>query len=433
MNVSQFLNIEPWWRFGVALLIGSLIGLEREFIQQHLKEPDFAGIRTFALIALLGAVSAFLGQQLGVLTPALVAFGGLILLVVSSYIGALLRTREEEGITTEVAAMLVFLLGGLTFWEPVEVAGALAVIVALLLSMKGQLHEAIRRMSREDLRVALEFGLVSAVVLPLLPNNTLDPLNVLNPFQIWLLVVFVSGIGFVGYVLIKALGAERGTGLAAILGGIVSSTATTISFAGRSKTSPQLSRVFSMAIILASGVMFPRVWFEVLVIHRPLIRLISLPLGLMLAASLLIVWSFWRQRHRDDQLEEHDQEAVKLANPLKLSTAITFGLVFAVVLVAVKVAQLLLGTTGVYIAALVSGLADVDAITLSVAKLASSGQIADQVAAIAIAIAALMNTLSKAIIAYVVGTVDLRRVVLRSFAIILTMGVVGGGLMLLLF
>ncbi len=433
MNVGQFLNIEPWWRFGVALLIGSLIGLEREFIQQHLKEPDFAGIRTFALIALLGALSAFLSQELGVLTPALVAFGGLILLVVSSYVGALLRTRAEEGITTEVAAMLVFLLGGLTFWEPVEVAGALAVIVALLLSMKGRLHEAIRRMSREDLRVALEFGLVSAVILPLLPNRTLDPLNVLNPFQIWLLVVFVSGIGFAGYVLIKALGAERGTGLAAILGGIVSSTATTISFAGRSKTSPQLSRVFSMAIILASGVMFPRVWFEVLVIHRPLIRLISLPLGLMLAASLLMVWLFWRQRHSDQHLTDHDQEAVKVANPLKLSTAITFGLVFAIVLVAVKVAQLLLGTTGVYIAALISGLADVDAITLSVSKLASTGQLPDQVAATAIAIAALMNTLSKAIIAYVVGTVDLRRVVLRPFAIILIAGAVGGGVMLLLF
>ncbi len=425
MPPADLIILEPWWRFGVALLIGALIGLEREFIQQHRQTPDFAGIRTFSLITLLGAVTAYLAGEFGLL-PGMIAFAGLILLAVASHVGAQLRARREAGITTEVAAMLAFLLGAMVLWGPAEVAIALSVIVALLLSLKGSLHNVIRRMSAEDLRVTLEFALVAAVVLPLLPNRDVDPLGVINPFQVWLLVVFVSGIGFGGYVLMKVLGAEKGIGLTGLLGGIVSSTATTLSFSARSKETPALSSHFAQAILLASSVMVPRILIEVLVVHPPLLSIVSIPLALMLLAGLGAVVALRRQ-HRP----EGDEKAVELSNPLKLSTAVLFGLAFAVVLVIVELAQRFFGSTGVYITSALTGLTGVDAITLSVARLARQGALAEQVAASAVVIAALVNTLAKAAIAYTLGSPALRRTILIAFGTVSAVGAVSVAVLLI--
>jgi len=202
-------DFEPWWRFGFALVIGALIGLEREFYQQKEDAPDFAGIRTFSLIALLGSVTAFLATDFGI-SLAVIALGGLILMTTVSYSRALSRSDTETGITTEVAAILTFLFGALVMGDHAIVAIALAVITSLLLTFKGKLHEFIRNMSSDDIHVTLQFALVAAVIFPLLPNRTIDPLGLLNPSQIWLMVVFVSGIGFSGYVLMKILGTSQG-------------------------------------------------------------------------------------------------------------------------------------------------------------------------------------------------------------------------------
>jgi uncharacterized membrane protein (DUF4010 family) len=214
--ITQLLNLEPWWRFAAALLIGALIGLEREFVQQRSGEQEFGGIRTFALMALLGAVAAFLTDQYGPLIF-VVVYLGLILLLWASLLASSMR-GVEEGITTEVTALLVPLFGAMMIWNQPAVAAALGVITALILALKPRLHGAARRMSAEDLRATLEFSIITAVVLPLLPNEGFGPYGVLNPFQIWLLVVFISGIGFLGYVLMKYLGPERGIGITGILG-----------------------------------------------------------------------------------------------------------------------------------------------------------------------------------------------------------------------
>jgi uncharacterized membrane protein (DUF4010 family) len=420
--MTNLLNIEPWWRFGVALLIGALVGLEREFTQQKTGEPDFAGIRTFSLIGLLGAVTALLVTEFESLAIALVALGGLILLTVASYLGDVIRTMEEDGITTEVSVMLAYLLGAMVVWDMAEIAIALAVITALLLSLKGSLHEAIRRMHAEDLRVTLQFGLVAAVVLPLLPDRALDPLGVINPFQVWKLVVFISGIGFAGYVLMKVLGAEHGINLAGLLGGLVSSTATTLSFSTRSKETPALSSHFAQAIVITSSVMFPRIAIEVLAVYPPLLRYVIVPLAAMLGAGVVIVILMWRRHAQEESVD--DEKAVELANPLKLTTAIMFGLVFAVVLIVVEIAQDFFGAAGVYAASVITGLTDVDAITLSVSELAGDGQLAPQVAGTAIIIAALTNTIVKAGIAYSVGSPTLRRVIIRMFGVIVIVGVI---------
>lgn len=412
---------EPWWRFGAALLIGALIGLEREFIWQRSGDPEFAGIRTFSLMALLGAMAAFFAEHHGVLLF-LAPYLGMVLLVWASHLGNIYH-EAEEGITTEVVALLVPLLGAMVIWDYAELAAGLAVVVALVLALKPALHGLARRMSSADLRATLEFALITAVVLPLLPDQDLGPYGVLNPRSIWLLVVLVSGISFLGYVLMKLLGAEHGVGLTGVLGGLVSSTAVTLSFAGRSRTTPDLSRLFAIAILLASCVMFPRVLVEVLVVNAGLLGRVALPLVAMLAAGLVGAAVLWR---RQRQARHETEKAVELANPLRITAAVTFGLAFALVLVVVRVASEFLGNAGVYLASALAGLVDVDAITLSASELAASGQLQAEVAAGSIVLASLVNTAVKAATASTLGTPQLRRVILQVFGIMLAVGLATG-------
>jgi uncharacterized membrane protein (DUF4010 family) len=423
--MTDLLNLEPWWRFGAAILIGALVGLEREFVQQRKGEPDFAGIRTFSLMALLGAVTAFVTEQHGIL-PFVVVYAGLALLVWVSYLGDVYRGREE-GITTEVAALLVPLLGAMVVWDLAELAVALSVITALVLSLKPRLHNIARRMSTQDLWATLEFALIAAVVLPLLPDRTFGPLNVLNPYEIWLLVVFVSGIGFLGYVLMKVLGAEKGIGLTGLLGGLASSTATTLSFAGRSKKTPALSAAFGSAIVLASTMMFFRVLIEVLVVYQPLTGSVMLPVGAMFLTGWIVFAILWR---REQSTELSNQGAVELTNPLNLSTAIKFGLLFAVILMVTKAADSFFGTVGLYVASVITGLTDVDSITLSVSELAATDQIGHRVATVAIILAVLTNTISKAALALALGSRELRRTVICAFGAMVLVGIISAAAML---
>lgn len=425
MDFSDFLNIEPWWRFAVALLNGALIGLEREFIQQRRDNPDFAGIRTFSLVSLLGAVTGFLAAEFGI-GPLLVALGGLILLGVSSYIGDFITTGQIGGITTEVSVLLAYVLGVLVMTDWAQVAVALAVIVSLLLALKDPLHGIARRMSTQDLRTTLEFALVAAVVLPILPNETIDPWGVVNPSQIWLLVVFVSGIGFGGYVLMKIVGTERGISITGVLGGIVSSTATTLSLSTQSKLNPALSRQFAQAIVLASTVMIPRVAIILIVVNAALLPIIALPFAAMLLTGIITVLFLRSGARHVDGADDVDVE-----NPLKISTAVVFGLVFAVVLVIVTLAQEYLGNAGVYIAAMLTGLTGVDPITLSVGRLADQGALAAIVAASAIVIATVMNTAAKVGIVMMVGSSELRRQIIWSLGAVVLVGAAAVGVLLL--
>lgn len=424
-SISEF---EPWWRFGFALVIGALIGLEREFFQQKEDSPDFAGIRTFSLIALLGSVSSYLADDFGIILAAL-ALGGLILMIVVSYSGALVRSKTETGITTEVAAILTFLFGVLVMGDHASVAIALAVITSLLLTFKGKLHGFIRNMSVDDIHVTLQFALVAAVILPLLPNRTIDPLGLLNPFQIWMMVVFISGIGFSGYVLMKIRGPSRGINLMGVLGGLASSTATTISFSSASREYPQMAQHYARAVVLASTVMFPRVLFLILVIHPPLAFKIIIPFILMLLTGLIFI--FVSQKNKSPEAVAIHPE-YKITNPLKLSTAIKFGLLFAFVLIVVEYSQKLLGSSGVYLASFLTGLTDVDAITLSVARLAKNAQLSSDVAGISVMIAALMNTVSKGAISYFSGSPELRKPVIRAFMLMVLVGAVSSGVVFLL-
>jgi uncharacterized membrane protein (DUF4010 family) len=416
--MANIIDIEPWWRFGAALLIGALIGIEREFVQQHATERGFAGIRTFSFIALFGAVAAYASEST---TPAvfLIAYGGYALLLSGSRIANTLR-GESGGITTEVVALLTPLLGALVIWGRVEIAAALAVVTALILTLKFPLHDIARRMTVADLRATLEFGLLAIVILPLLPNRALDPYGVLNPFVIWLLVVFVSGMNFLGYILMKLLGPERGTGLAGLFGGLVSSTAATVSFASQSREDPTLSPATTVAILLASGIMLPRQIVEVLVVNPSLIGELWVPTLIMLVVGIALTAFLWRQRPREIK------HTMDLANPLRISTALSFALIFTVVLLVVKLASSGFGNTGLLVASGVSGLAGVDSITLSASSLAASGQIGAQAAAGAIWLATLVNTAEKAVLAMVLGSLPVRRTIGWTFAAMLLVGLIAG-------
>lgn len=423
--MQSFINLEPWWRFGAAILIGALIGIEREFVAQHAEQRSFAGIRTFSFISLFGALAAFLAAAHG-FALFLVAYGGYILLVAGTRVASVFR-GQTEGMTTEVVAIMTPMLGALVVWGHADIAAALSVITALLLSLKPPLHEIARRMNLEDLRATLQFGLIAVVVLPLLPNRPMGPFGVLNPFQIWLLVVFVSGISFLGYILMKMLGPERGTGLAGLFGGLVSSTATTVSFAGRSKSDPTLSAVSALAIVLASAAMFPRVIAEVLVVNPSLMLRLVWPLVGMLLAGVAITLILWRKRPSEDSAES---EHIQLANPLRFSSAITFAVLFIIVLIVVKAASETFGQTGVFLAAGLSGLTGVDSITLSAAGLAARGQLGAGAASTAIVIASLANTAVKAGLAAFLGSGAVRRTIFWALAVMMLVGLVASWLAL---
>ncbi len=422
--MQDFINLEPWWRFGAALLIGALIGIEREFVQQRADSTSFAGIRTFALISLFGALAAFAADLHG-FEIFLVSYGGFILMVAGNRIASVWQGLTT-GMTTEVVAVLTPVLGALVIWDRADVAAALGVITALMLAMKPRLHMIARRMSGEDLRATLQFGLISLVVLPLLPDQEFGPFAVLNPVEIWLLVILVSGISFVGYLLMKILGPRQGTGLAGVFGGLVSSTATTVSFASHSRESPDLSSLAGIAVVLASTVMFPRIFIEVLVVYPPLLRLLALPLLVMLVTGALAARYYWRRSAQAESEEIRD--VVDLSNPLRLQTALLFAAMFAVVLLVVEYANSAFGSAGLFAVSALSGLTGVDSITLSVSGLTSVGQLDLANAAIAILIAAIINTGFKLGLVHFMGTERLRSVVWKSFALVIAVGAVSGWL-----
>jgi uncharacterized membrane protein (DUF4010 family) len=405
-------------RFGAALGLGLLLGLERE--RKRDAELLFGGVRTFALIALLGALGAFLERELNQGWLVLAAFVAVSALVVVSYITT--AARGEMGITTEISALLAFIVGALCGWDRAGVASVTTVVCLLLLTLKDYLHRLARRVELEDVEATLQFAVISIIILPLLPNETFGPapLNVINPYKIWLMVVLIAGLNFLGYVLVKVLGNEHGLVVTGILGGLVSSTAVTLSFSQRSRQEPAMSSAFVLAIIAAWTIMFLRVVVIVGVINPSLASVLGSPLGSMAATGSLISLVLWRRARSPET-----GVVTAGANPFELGEAIKFGLLFGVVTVVAKAAQVYLGETGLYLAGAVAGLTDVDAISLSMANLAAAGGANITVAARTIVIAVLSNTLVKTGMAVFLGTPALRRILLLATLLVFIAAVVG--------
>ena len=405
-------------RFGVALGLGLLLGLERE--RKRDAELLFGGVRTFALIALLGALSAFMEHELDQSWLIIATFVALSALVIVSY--ATTAARGELGITTEVTALLSFIVGALCGWEKVGVASVAAVISLLLLALKDFLHGLARRVELADVEATLTFAVISVIILPLLPNQNFGPppIDVINPYKIWLMVVLIAGLNFLGYLLVKVLGGEHGLILTGILGGLVSSTAVTLSFSQRSRQEPAMSSAFVLAIVIAWTIMFFRVVVMVGLVYRDLAKDLALALGCMAAAGLLVSLVLWRRSRAPET-----GVVTAGANPFELSEAIKFGLLFGIVIIAAKAAQTYLGATGLYLAGALAGLTDVDAISLSMANLAKTNPESLLVAARTIVIAVVANTLVKAGMAVFMGAPALRRTVVLATLLLLIAAAAG--------
>ena len=403
-------------RFAVAIGLGVLLGLERE---RSKSEEGGAGVRTFALIALAGATAGYLDADLGLATVALVVFVALAALLISAYlVGAL---RGDTGFTTEVSALLAFLLGMLCARGHLQVAAWVAIAMALLLALKDWLHQLARRIESSDVEATLKFAIVTLIVLPLLPDIRYGPppLDVINPYKIWLMVVLISGLNFAAYLLVKIVGAEHGIGLAGLLGGLVSSTAVTLGFSRRSREPGEDASALALGILLAWTVMFFRVVVMTTVISTRLGMRLAMAMGLLCAVSLGASFWLWRRRRAQQRGE------VKAgANPFELDQAIKFGLLFGVVVFIAKAASVYLGEAGLYIAAAVAGLTDVDAITLAMADLAHSDESRLPVAARAIVLAALANTFVKSAFAAGLGSQELRRLTLPISGLLFFAGAV---------
>ncbi|MGM0372680.1 MAG: MgtC/SapB family protein [Halobacteriota archaeon] len=400
----------------VAFGIGAIIGMERE---QSESGGAYAGSRTFPLFALYGAlVSAFFpaGIPLALFTVALpltVAYA------------AKIHIEGDMGLTTLVAGLVTVVLGAMTTHSDRAMIAAIvtAGIVVVLLSSKGWIHGIADNIGEAERHASVKFIVVVLVVLPLLPDRNLDVLLGLNPRYVWLMVVLVSGLSFVAYLLGETIGAKRGIVATGVLGGFVSSTATAMSMAERTREAPSLYHITAFSAVIASIVMFPRALVEVAVVNPALFPLVLVPLGGMtVAGAAIAAVVYWRST-------AHQKIEADIRNPFHLRPALVFGAVFAVVLLVSEYANTWFGVSGIYGTAFVSGLADVDAITLSLSTLSANGEITDAVATTGIVIAAIANTLVKAGITWVLGTRALGRLVT---AILGTVALVGVGIVFLL-
>jgi uncharacterized membrane protein (DUF4010 family) len=380
-------------RLGAALAVGLIIGLERGWTDRDRPEGRrAAGLRTFAITGFGAGVAAFLAPDLGP-GPLL-----LFLATIGAYmLAAYWRDSGGSlGLTTEVALLVTALLGAAAgVGRDLEGMGG-AVIVALLLREKDRLHGWLERFTPAETAAALQFLLIAVVVPPFLPDRTLDPWEAINPAKIWWLVVLVAGLSFAGYAAVRIAGPRVGTLLTGLLGGLVSSTALTLVFARQAQAAPQVAPALAAGIVAAWAVMVVRVGVLVLVLHPPLALALAAPLAG--AAAVAIGSGLWLWRAAADKTGE----APPLGNPLDLWSALKIVALITAVLLLSKVLDDTLGVAGLYLLAAISGLADVDAITLSAARLTQGG-LDVAAGATVVLIAAGVNTLVKAGLAVVLG------------------------------
>jgi uncharacterized membrane protein (DUF4010 family) len=396
--------------FAIALGLGLLVGVQRERAASAV-----AGVRTFALVTWLGSVVALLSESAG----GWLVGAGLVGVAALALVGHLAKSRRagsDAGITTEVAVLLMYLVGALVVLGDPLVAVVLTGGISLLLHWKDPLHAFARRIGEEDFSAMMRFVLIALVVLPVLPDRPMGPYGVLNPFHVWLMVVLIFGIGLSGYVAYKLAGPRFGPLLGGVFGGLVSSTATAASFARRAKAEPGQAALCAVVIAIASAVVFARVLLEVAAVAPSLLSALALPLGIVGGAALLAGLALARG------LRDSNGAAPELGNPAELAPALVFAVLYAAALVAFAFVRERFGEPGVYGVAFLGGLTDVDAITLSTARLSLDGRIAPEIAWRAILLAALANLLFKAVVVAALGPAALLRRVGLTFMAPLVLG-----------
>lgn len=366
-------------RLAVALGLGLLVGLQREAAGSPL-----AGLRTFALVALLGGIAAILADEHGtwVIGASVIAVAAL---VVMGNVAKLRSGYRDPGLTTEVAILLVFLLGAYLQRGSLEIGVILGGVTAVLLHAKARFQGIVAQLGRGDLTAMMRFALLTLVILPVLPDRAYGPFDVLNPRNIWLMVVLIVGISLGGYLAYRLLGSRAGTALGGLLGGLISSTATTVSYARRAGDGTHPPELSAIVIMMASAVVFVRVLVEILAVAPGAFAEAAPPILVLLAAFAVLSWGAWR-RHAAAEVP-----LPKRTNPTELGPALIFGALYGAILLAVAAGHARFGSEGLYVVAAISGLTDMDAITLSTARLTHQGRLEAATLWRVVTVAALAN------------------------------------------
>ena len=402
---STFLDL------GIALGLGLLIGLQKERA-----ESPLAGLRTFALVALTGGVAALLGEA----TTWWIVVAGLLATVSLMITGnvVLLRTETvDPGQTTEAAVVLTYLIGVLTVAGPTAVGVVCGAITAILLHLREELHSWVDRLTDRDVRAVMQFVVISLIILPVLPSETFGPFDVVNPRQVWWMVVLIVGLNLVGYGAYRLLGERAGTLLAGVLGGVVSSTATMVGYARVTRAREGREEVAIAVVWIASGIVFLRILLEIGAVAPGFLPRAAPPIVIVALTVLAVAAVTWT-RGRDPSAIPIEPD-----NPTELKPAILFGLIYAVVLVVVAAAEEWAGGTGLYVAAAVSGLTDVDALTLSTSNLVAAGRLEEDLAWRVILTASLSNLGFKGMLALALGSGAFARKFAGRAAVVFVVGV----------
>lgn len=402
-------------QISLALAVGLLIGVERGWQERGSKGGSHvAGLRTFGLIGLLGGIWGILSSKFG---DILIGFSFLAMtaLLISAYILSR-RDSEDRGITSLVAALITFSLGIMAVKGFENIAVACAVVTASLLTLKNRLHRWVETLEQQEIHAALKLLLISVVLLPVLPNQGYGPWQALNPYLLWWMVVLIASLSFVGYFSIKLAGARQGIMLTSMLGGLVSSTALTL-YLSKLSSEIKIQRVIAAGIIVATATTFPRVMLEVAVINPELLKNLWLPLSGMMFTSYGYAYLLWRKNGDVNKFE------YKPKNPFELGSAIRFGLLLAAIMLAAMAIRHWFGETGLYALSAISGVIDVDAITLSITKM-TTHDLPLEVGAKAIILAVIVNTIVKMGLVISLGVTVLKKHALPGFLLTILIGCV---------
>jgi uncharacterized membrane protein (DUF4010 family) len=396
-------TLTPLGGAAVSLLLGLLLGVERE---RSKRDTAFAGIRTFPLFALsgfFGGLAAAKGMPL--------AFPAVLLVVGALAVAAHLReTRETAGVTTEMSGLLAAVLGGVVAMGEVGAASAAAVVVTLLLTLKAPLHRLAGAITEDEILAIVKFAVVAVIVLPLLPDRPMGPYGSLVPRKIGLLVVLMSGISLAGYVLVKVLGGRAGWALAGGLGGLVSSTATTLSFSSKAREAREQVPALAVGIVLASTILYLRGAVVIALMDRALGFYLAPRLGVLFGIGIAFAALQFRRQNKEAG------EALPLGNPVELSRAAMLAVIFSVVIVLARVAQERLGTAGLWAVGAIGGLVDVDSVAVAAARVRQDASAALAAAGGAYLLATATNLVFKGGVVVVTGGAELARRVLPAFA-----------------
>lgn len=426
--------------FFLSLLLGAVIGAQREMNLQRFKKQDFAGFRTYTLITMLGFLLGYLSFiRLDQVFIAIVGIVGIFAFSLVAYKQVSVRGRDVS-IISEVSAVVMFIVGILVSLGEYYFSVIITFVLTLIVAVGNQLHSFAKKITTNEVFASLKFALISIIVLPLLPNQNyslyemgflknillhfgfseqfLLAMNVFNPFEIWLMVVFVSGIAFIGYILMKTIGAQKGSIYTGFLGGLMSSTALTSSFAIESKRLPFAITPLAVGVIIACSVMFFRILFTVFILFPNLVMKLFIPMVVMGSVGLIFALLIFKKQKID-----HKQE-FKVDTPFALKPAFFFAGFYIAIVFLAQAMLYFFGESGVLLVAFLSGIADVDAITISLARLAGDLVISEDLAVLGIVIAAFSNTIVKAGIAYSLGAKKFAKMIFIVFGSMILAGVI---------